>query len=127
MNGGSVRIISFRIAPAARVLAIIYAMFGLISVPTSLLVGAKQIILPVGVFAPLLNLTFNLHLPLPTHFLTGILSTAAATLCYSGSGWLTGAAAVLVFNFVARLNGGIEASLLVKNTDSDKLSIHSSP
>jgi hypothetical protein len=110
------RILSFRIEPVARVLAIIYGMFGLISVPTSLLFGAKQIILPIGVFAPLLNFTFNLHLPLPTHFLTGVLSAAAATVCYTGSGWLTGAAAVLVFNLVARLNGGIEASVLVKDS-----------
>jgi hypothetical protein len=110
------RIKSFRIEPIARVLAIIYGVFGLISVPTAHFMGAKQILLPVGVFAPLLNFTFNLHLPAPTQFLTGVLSAAAATVCYAGSGWLTGAAAVLVFNFVARLNGGIEASVFAKDS-----------
>ena len=109
------RIRSFRIEPVARVLAIIYGVFGLTSVPTALFMGAKQITLPVGVFAPLLNFTFNLHLPMPTQFLTGALSAAAATVCYAGSGWLTGAAA-LAFNFVAGLNGGIEAAVLVKNS-----------
>jgi len=110
------RIKSFRIEPVARVLAIIYGLFGLISVPTALFMGAKQITLPVGVFAPLLNFTFNLHLPLPTQFLSGVLSAAAATVCYAGSGWLTGTAAVLAFNFAARLSGGIEASVLVKDS-----------
>jgi hypothetical protein len=39
------RIKSLRIEPIARVLAIIYAMFELISVPTELFIAAKQIIL----------------------------------------------------------------------------------
>src|ERR1700692_1411467 len=97
------RIMSFRVTPVAR-----------IYVPTLLLVGAKEMILPVGIVAPLVWLNLNLHLPLPNHFVTGILSAVATSLCYALTGWLTGTAAVLAFNFVARRLGGIDASLLVK-------------
>jgi hypothetical protein len=119
------RIMSFRITPVARVLAIIYGVFGLTYVPTLLLTGAKEMILPVGIVAPLVFLNFNLHFALPTHFLTGILSTVAAVLCYTVTGWLTGAAAVLAFNFVVRQLGGIEASVLVK-TPGPAASVHTS-
>ena len=108
------RIVSFRITPVARVLAIIYGLYGFAYVPILLLTGAKQIILPIGIVAPLVFLSLNLHFAMPTHFLTGIVSAIAASLCYAVTGWLTGAAAVLAFNFVARQMGGIEASVLVK-------------
>jgi hypothetical protein len=75
--------------------------------------GANQMILPIRIVAPLVFLNFNLHLTMPTHFLTGIFSAIAASLCYAVTGWLTGAAAVLAFNLVARQVGGIEASVLV--------------
>ena len=108
------RIMSLRVAPVARVLAIVYGVVGFTYVPTLLLMGAKEMILPVGIVAPLVFLSFNLHFALPTHFLTGILSAIAASLFYAVTGWLTGAAAVLAFNFVARRMGGVEAALLVK-------------
>ena len=112
------RIMSFRITPVARVLAIIYGVFGLTYVPTLLLMGAKEMILPLGIVAPLVFFNLNLHFALPTHFLTGILSAAAASLCYAVTGSVTGATAVLVFNFVARQLGGIEASVLVKHSQA---------
>jgi hypothetical protein len=102
---------SFRIVTVARVLAIVYGVFGLTYVPTLLLMGAKEMILAVGIVAPLVFLNLNLHFALPTHFLTGILSAVAASLCYAVTGWLTGATAVLAFNFVAWQLGGIEASV----------------
>jgi hypothetical protein len=71
-------------------------------------------ILPVRIVARLFFLNFNLHLALPTHFVTGALSAVGASVCYTATGWLTGAAAVLAFNFVARRMGGIEASMLMK-------------
>jgi len=108
------QIMSFRVMPVARVLAIIYGALGLTYVPVSLAMGAKEIILPVGIVAPLVHFNFNLHLAAPTHFYTGALSVLAAMVCYAVSGCLTGIAATLVFNFVARLNGGIEASMLVR-------------
>jgi hypothetical protein len=110
------RIMSLRVAPVARTLAIIYGVLGFTYLPTLLLMSAKEMTLPVGIVAPLVHLNLNFHLPLPTHFLTGVLSAVAASLCYAVTGWLTGVAAVFVFNFVARLIGGIEASVLVKDS-----------
>ena len=121
------RITSFRVTPVARVLAIIYGVFGLTYVPTLLLVGAKQMILPVGFVAPLVFLNLNLRFALPSHFLTGVLSVVAASLCYAVTGALTGAAAVLAFNFVAGQLGGIEASVLVRSSGTPEASSHLPP
>jgi hypothetical protein len=117
------RIMSLRVTPVARVLAIIYGVLGFAYVPTLLLVGAKEMTLPVGIVAPLVLLNLNLHFALPTHFLTGVLSALAACLCYALTGWLTGTAAVLAFNFVARRMDGIDARLLVKDSHAPEASI----
>jgi len=108
------RIMSFRVTPVARVLAVIYGVWGLVYVPTLLLMGAKEMILPVGIVAPLVFLNLNLHFALPTHFVTGVLSSVGASLYYAMTGWLTGSVAALAFNFVVCRMGGIEAALLVK-------------
>jgi len=110
------RITSFRVIPVARVLTIIYGALGPTYVPVSLLMGAKEIILPVGIIAPLIHFDLNLHMAAPTHFFTGVLSVLVAMVCYAVSGCLTGVAAVLVLNLVAMVNGGIEASVLVKES-----------
>ncbi len=110
------RILSFRATPVAKILAIIYAVFGFAYVPTLLLVGAKEMVLPVGIVAPLVHLNLNLRFPLPASFLSGVLSTLFAAFCYTVTGWLTGLAAVLVFNFVSSRMGGIDASLLVRKS-----------
>jgi hypothetical protein len=117
------RIVSFRITPVACVLAIIYGLYGFAYVPILLLTGAKQMILPIGIVAPLVFFNLNLHIAMPTHFLTGILSAMAASLCYAVTGWLTGTAAVLAFNLVARMMGGIDAAVLT----SASLAIKGSP
>jgi hypothetical protein len=120
------RIIALRVGPVARVLAIIYGVLGILYVPSVLLMGAKEMTLPVGIAAPLVYLNFNLHLPVPSHFLSGILSVLAACVCYTVTGWLTGTAAVLVFNLVARRMGGIDASVIVsKLSPADNAAIHS--
>jgi hypothetical protein len=62
------RIISFRVAPVARVLAIIYGVLGLTHVPALLLMGSKEMVLPLGIVAPLVFLNLNLHFAPPTHF-----------------------------------------------------------
>ena len=116
------RIMSFRITPVARILAILYGVCGFTYVPILLLLGAKQMILPIGIVASLVFLNLNLHFAMPAHFLTGILSTIAASLCYAVTGWLTGAVAVVAFNLVARQMGGIEASVLVNPTQATAVS-----
>jgi len=114
------KILSLRVAPFARVLAVIYAVVGLTMVPVLLVTGAKEMILPIGILAPLVRLNLNLHMALPSHFLTGLSSAVAASVCYAFTGWLTGAVAVLAFNLIAGRMGGIEVSEWVKDTRLDE-------
>lgn len=106
-----VRIMSVRATAVARILAIIYGVLGCGYVPALLFRDSKEIVLPIGVIAPLIDFSFKLHLQPPTHFLTGVLSEVAATVSYGVSGWLTGGVAALAFNFVAGRIGGIDTSL----------------
>ena len=108
------RIMSFRIAPVARILAIGYGILGPFIVIFSKLRGAEQFTLPLGVVAPLFHLNFNLNIPMPTQWGYGLLVCLIAAICYAITGWITGAAAVLVFNFISRRVGGIEASVLTR-------------
>jgi hypothetical protein len=56
------RIISVRVYPVAKVLAIVYAVFGLSAFLTYSVSSALYLTLPFGILAPLfhLNLNFNL-------------------------------------------------------------------
>ena len=101
--------------PVATILAIIYGALGVCYAVQVLIADLRQITLPLGILVPLIHFNFNLHLPAPTHFLSGILSALAAGACYAMSGWLTGAAAVLAFNFLAARMGGIDASILTND------------
>jgi hypothetical protein len=76
---------------------------------------ADTVRIPLGVVAPLAFLNINFDLPRPEHFWSGALFTLFAAVCYAITGWLTGAALVLCFNFIARRTGGIEASVLTKD------------
>jgi hypothetical protein len=62
----------------------------------------------------LFHLNFNFTLPMPTEWAYGLFLCVIAAASYALTGWLTGAAAVLGFNFVSRRIGGIEASVLTK-------------
>jgi hypothetical protein len=110
------RILSVRVIPVARVLAIVYGVLGFAYVPALLLIDAKQMVFPVGIVGPPVFLSLNLHFALPTHFVTGVLSMIFACLCFALTGFLTGAATGLAFNFVAKRTGGVDASVLVKNS-----------
>jgi hypothetical protein len=110
------RIMSLRVMPVAKIIAIIYGVLGILYVPEVLLTGATQMTLPLGILTPLVFFSFNLHLPVPTHFLSGVLSALAACVFYTISGWLTGTAAVLSFNSVAKYMGGIDASVLTNDS-----------
>jgi hypothetical protein len=104
------RILSLRITPFARVLAIIYGAYGIVYVFALLLSNAKQMVFPIGIVAPLVFYSFNLHLAGPTHFLTGVLCAVLAVCCYAITGALTGTLGVLAFNLVAKHTGGIAAT-----------------
>jgi hypothetical protein len=110
------KVLSLRVAPVAKALAVIYAVLGFLYVPTLLLARTTQMTVPFGVLGPLVHFNLNLHFPMPNSFLTGILSTILSTVLYAISGWLTGAVAVVVFNFVAKRMGGIEATAFVSRS-----------
>ena len=68
--------------------------------------------LPLGIVAPLITLNINLHLPRPSGLALGAAYLVATVLCYAVSGWLTGAAGTLCFNWVAKWMGGIDAKFV---------------
>jgi hypothetical protein len=111
------RIISLRVRPVARILAILYGVLSPLAVILMMFSGARYLRIPLGLIAPpLVYLNINFDIQHPTHFVTGILLVLFAAPCYAATGWLTGAAAVVCFNFISRLTGGIEASVLTKET-----------
>lgn len=111
------RIMSVRVRPVARVFAILYLALSPVIVILMLLSKAQYLRIPLGIVAPpLLYLNVNFDLLNPTHFLSGVLLMLLAVVCYAGTGWLTGAAAVLCFNFIARRTGGVEASVLTEES-----------
>jgi hypothetical protein len=113
---GNMKVLSLRVAPVAKALAVIYAVLGFLYVPTLLLARTTQMTVPFGVLGPLVHFNLNLHFPMPNSFLTGILCTMLSTVLYAISGWLTGAVAVVLFNFVAKRMGGIEATAFVSRS-----------
>jgi hypothetical protein len=106
------RIMSLRVAPVARILAIMYAILSPFLIILALLTKAEYIRIPLGIVAPLIYFNINFDLQTPTHFFSGAALMLLAAICYAATGWLTGAAAVLSFNFFARRMGGIDAFVL---------------
>lgn len=116
------RITSLRIRPVAGVLAIGYGVLSPFMVIFAFLSKEEYVRIPLGVVAPLFSLNLNFDIQRPTHFFSGVLLMLLAVPCYVATGWLTGAAAVLVFNFIARRTGGIQASVLVKESTTEAAS-----
>ena len=102
----------------ARILSVVYAFLGLIRFLMFAFSGDGYITLPIGVIAPLIYLNVNLNLPRSTSMAYIIFIFFAAIISYAVSGWITGAAAVLCFNFVAKRMGGIDAKY-VSTTGED--------
>jgi hypothetical protein len=103
------RIVSVQVFSVARVLAIAYAVFGLIIFFLFAVRGTEQLTLPVGILAPLVWLNLNIHFERSTNVLYNIFLPFAAAATYGLTGWLTGAAAALCFNVAAKHTGGIDA------------------
>ena len=95
------RIISIRFEPVARVLCIIYAAFGFVDFIQFAFSDAPYMTLPLGILAPLVYLNINLKFPRSTNLLYNILFCFAYVIAYGITGWATGAAAAVCFNFVA--------------------------
>jgi len=107
------RILSLKIKPVAKITAILYAAFSPLVVLSMLLSGADYLRLPLGLIAPpLAYFSINFDIQRPTHFFSGVLFMVIGSLCYAGTGWVTGAVGVLFFNFIARRTGGIDSSFV---------------
>lgn len=112
------RILSLRVAPVARIFAILYGVLSPLAILVLMLSKPDYVRIPLGIVAPLVHLNFNFDIQTPTHFFTGILLVLFGIVCYIATGWLTGAALVLAFNFVSRRLGGIEANIMVSAVDN---------
>lgn len=103
------RIISIRIAPAAKVFAIAYAVFGLVSFLAFAFGGATTLTLPIGIVFPPFHLNFSLTLTRKDDLIYNALLCGAAIASCALTGWITGIAAALCFNLIAEKTGGIDA------------------
>ncbi|HEU4416876.1 MAG TPA: hypothetical protein VFT65_18950 [Candidatus Angelobacter sp.] len=103
------RIISIRLSPVARVLAIAYAVFGLGAFLVYAFGSAQYFTLPLGIIGPVFHLNLNINLARSGGVLYNIYLLAAAVLSYALTGWITGMAAAACFNVVAKQTGGIDA------------------
>ncbi|MGD0799970.1 MAG: hypothetical protein ABR906_01510 [Terracidiphilus sp.] len=103
------RIISVRFEPVARVMSVVYAFLGVIGFCQFAFSDAEYLTLPIGVVAPLIYLNFNLKLQRSTNIAYNLFLCLAEIIAYAISGWITGAAAALCFNLVAKRMGGIDA------------------
>jgi hypothetical protein len=105
----SMRITSVRVSPVARILGIVYAVFGLGAFVTYAVSSARYLTLPFGVLAPLFHLNLNLNLARAGGVLYNTFLGVAAVLSYALTGWVTGTVAAVLFNVTAKLTGGIDA------------------
>jgi hypothetical protein len=96
----------------ARVLAIVYAVFGLSAFLVYAVSGADFLTLPFGVVAPLFHLNISFHLARSNNVPYNILLGIAAVVSYALTGSITGVAGTLCFNFIAKHTGGIDAKFV---------------
>jgi hypothetical protein len=115
----AMRILGVRWEPVARVVAIIYGLFGVGAFCVSEFTRAPQLTLPLGILAPVIHLNFNLNVPRPSGVLSGLLAGAAEILAYAVTGWITGATTAICFNIVCKQVGGIDAKYLSIASEND--------
>lgn len=111
------RIVAVQPEPVARILSITYSIVSVSYFFLFVHSDAQSLTLPLGVVAPMITLNFNLHLPRPSSLAVGMGYFVATILCYAISGWLTGAAGVLCFNWVSKLMGGFDAKFVTTVDD----------
>ena len=106
------KIVALRIQPIARVVAAIYAIFGVSFWITYCLSKAQYLTLPVGLVAPMLHFNFNFNFHRSTDVVYNVLLFLASVAGYALTGWLTAMALVICFNVAARLTGGLDADCI---------------
>jgi len=120
------RLISIRPSPVARIFAIIYTFFGLTALLLFAFSGAQYIKLPFGVVAPLFYLNINLSLARPDGVWSGAFLCLATILSYTVTGWITGIAVTVCFNFVAKRVGGIDSKYFSFAADKESVKLEGS-
>jgi hypothetical protein len=115
----AMRILGVRWEPVARVIAVVYGLFGVGAFCLSEFTRASQLTLPLGILAPVIHLNFNFNVPRPSGVLSGLLAGAAEILAYAVTGWIAGAATALCFNIVCRQLGGIDAKYVSIANEND--------
>lgn len=90
-------------------MAIAYSIFGLAAFFMYAVSGAPFLTLPFGVLAPLFHLNLNFNLAHAEGLSYNAFLCVAAVLSYALTGWITGAAATICFNIIAKQTGGIDA------------------
>jgi hypothetical protein len=106
------KIMALRIQPIAKVMAGIYAIFG-VSFWVSYCVGkAPYLTLPVGLVGPMVHFGFNFHFQRTTDIAYNVLLFLASVASYALTGWLTALVLVICFNLAARLKGGIDPGFI---------------
>ena len=106
------KIVSLRIQPIAKVVAAIYALFGVSFWIAYCFGKAPYLTLPVGLVAPMVHFNFNFHFHRTTDVAYNVLLFLASLAGYALTGWLTAVALVICFNVAARLRGGIDADFI---------------
>jgi hypothetical protein len=106
------RIISVRVSPVANILSVIYGAFGLIVFGRFAFSDEQSLTIPLGIVAPLVNFSLDLHMQRSPDTAWNLFLCAAAVIGYAINGWITAAIAVFCFNFVARRTGGIDAKFV---------------
>jgi len=106
------KIVALRIQPIAKVVAAIYALFGVSFWVAYLFGKAPYLTLPVGLVAPWVHFNFNFNFHRTNDVAYNVLLFLASVVGYAVTGWLTAMALVICFNVAARLKGGIEADFI---------------
>jgi hypothetical protein len=106
------KIVALRIQPIAKVVAAIYAVFGVSFWIAYCFGKAQYLTLPVGLVAPMIHLNFNFNFHRTNDVAYNVLLFLALVAGYALTGWLTAMVVVICFNLAARLKGGIDADFI---------------
>lgn len=100
---------SVELRPVALIFAIAYAALGLIAFFVFAVGNDNKFVLPLGIVLPLFHLNLNFPLARASDPIGNVFLCLGANFSYTLTGWITGIASALGFNFIAEKVGGIPA------------------
>ncbi len=103
------RILSIRPIPVGLIFTIMYGFFGLLNFIIFRLSNNGVLTLLLGYELGFFHLALVLHLPRTDDLIANAFQCGASIALLGLTGWITGIASVLCFNFVAAKIGGIDA------------------